>query len=176
MRSVRRGSLVYALTFGTIGLLITNPIVLADEDRGRGDQQHHPAMVQHADGDRDDQADRDDRDDRAGAARVSAIVAALNDQVTTLGALQLDTDNDADLDVGHIRLITLAQLEVGVSSSDATVVTTAVKANTAALQAFLQGGSANANAIDAALTQAGVSPSSVLAILSRGDRLLVVTG
>jgi hypothetical protein len=180
MRSLRGRWLLYALSVGTVGLLITSPVAFADQGRGHGND-HHVVRAQHTDADQDQDQDQDDqvaqadRDDQAHTARVNALVAALNNQVTALSALSLDPDTDADVDAGRIRVVSLAQLEAGLSSTEASTVTTAVNANTAALQTFLQGGSTNATAINAALTAAGVSASSVQAILARGDRLLVVT-
>jgi hypothetical protein len=180
MSASRTRTLIPALSICVAGLLISGSTVWAD-DRGRGDDLHQPAIVGTVDKDNGNedknQHDRNDRDDRTSASMAAALVAALNNQVAVLSSQATDKHEDENevLEVNHVTTVSLATLETGLASADATTVTNAVNANTPALQAFLTGGSANAAAVNNALTAAGITPANVLAILVTDDDVLAVT-
>jgi hypothetical protein len=157
-----------------------------DDDK-HGDQ-HVQIQAQHNDDeDREDRAE-DRRENRPMAIGfVDRLVAALNNQVKALERLNpgdnddVDKDDDdavltADADFDHVRTLSLATLTGRLSSANAARVTTAVNANTGALQTFLNGGTDTANAIKAALADAGIAQANALAIFAFGDdHLLVIT-
>lgn len=157
------------------GLLLTAaPVALADNGHGNGNDNakafNNPHPVVNQLGERGD--------GNAANDRVDNLIAAINNEVSRLSNLTFDDDNRADDDVRtrNVRTISLATLEDGLSSTDAANVTNAVNANSGALQSFLSGGSAQANAIDDGLNAAGISPSSALAIVAlRNGHLVVIT-
>jgi hypothetical protein len=122
---------------------------------------------------------RDDEDENEvenNATRADALVAALNNQVAMLGSREVEIeDADEAPEVGAISSLTLAGLETGLSTADATRVTNAVNANTAALQTFLNNNTLTANAIKTTLSAAGLNPANVLAVLASEDRLIAIT-
>jgi len=136
-------------------MALTAPLAFADDD--------HPQP-------------RHDRD-TAASPRVTHLVNDINSEVTTLSNLKVDrdTDTDTDVDLDATRVISLATLDSRFATDQANTINAAVNANSAALQSFLSNGSAQANAVDAALSEAGVSQSSVLAIVERANHLVVVT-
>ena len=132
------------------------------------------AVPAFADDDRD--GPRHDRDDMA--PRVTRLVNAINHEVTTLSNIKVDADTDSDVDIVDLdatRVLSLATLDSRFNADQANAINSAVNANSTALQSFLSNGSAQANAVDAALSEAGVSQSSVLAIIERANRLVVIT-
>ncbi|GAC1320852.1 MAG: hypothetical protein NVSMB2_17090 [Chloroflexota bacterium] len=129
------------------------------------------------------QEDSDDQrhDNRSRTFNLSAVLNALNAQVNELSTTQVgesedenDDDASATLRVAGVTTMSLATIVTRLSATDAASLTAAVNANTVALQAFLNGGTPAANAIVAALNEAGISPDSVLAILPSRDGELVV--
>jgi hypothetical protein len=126
---------------------------------------------------------RENDDNVANVTTVTDLVNAINNQVATLTTAtpRLEIENEDELNeanevqVEHLRVVSLGTLTAGLSADDATAVTNAVNANTSALQSFLGCGGSTSNAIDAALNAIGVAPSSALTILSDGEHLLVVT-
>lgn len=160
--------------------LMSAPLAFAWDHDNHGGHRHGPTVQVH-DQDNDEDENRDDDDDARNAAdvRLDRLIDAINADVTMLSKLSVNTDGDEDSDDSRfhdVRTISLATLEKNLSATDAASVTTAVNANSAALQTFLNGGSAQAMAIDNALNAAGVSPSTALAIFpTRGHRLFVIT-
>lgn len=120
-------------------------------------------------------------------APVTTPVAVDNDDVQQLlgNVAEMDDDDAAEVaepaeaaeapEVHPFQVVSLATLTAGLAPADATAVTNAVNANTAALQAFLNGGTPGATALDAALNAASVNPGSVLAIFRRDGNTIVVT-
>ena len=179
--------------FTTLAMLAT-PLALADDDHGRHDgrdgDDHRPQVVRVAEQDNDEANEAQEANEanevedeaehvdvnRVEVVRADMLVNAITNEVAMLSTTSLDReDDDEALDIEHLRTVSLAGLETGLTASQVTAVSNAVTANSAALQSFLNGGSANANAIDAALSAAGISRSSVQALLVRGDNLIVVT-
>jgi hypothetical protein len=123
--------------------------------------------------------DHDDEEENVVAvATLDDLVAAINNEVAALTNANVAVEVHAEeneVEVEHLQVINLATLTAGLSAADAATVTSAVNANTSALQSFLASGGANANAIDAALNALGVAPSSVIAIVSNGEQLIAVT-
>ena len=173
--------------------MLSAPLARAEEDHGRGKHEgdrdeHRPAIMLVV----EDQHKHHDDDVvvRLDADRANDLVQAINNEVTILSTVQFnvegdedDEDEDADeaeneveaVEVPNVRTISLATLEAGLTTDQANAVTAAVNNNMAALQSFLNGGTANATTIDAALSAAGVTIANVKAILVRGDTLIVVT-
>lgn len=122
---------------------------------------------------------RDDEDDNEvenDVARANALVVALNNQVAMLSSREVEVeDADEAPEVARVATLTLAGLEAGLSTADATAVTNAVNANTAAVQAFLNNNTLTANAIKTSLSAAGLNPANVLAVLASEDRLIAIT-
>lgn len=178
---IRRGTRFLGVfsALSAVALLAT-PIALADNDHNRADKDDHPrvAHVQQL-GDRDDVQVRDDDDAamNAAAVRLDNLINAINSDVTNLSNLNIDEDDPDDaVNPKVLRTVSLAALESGLSSTAAAEVTNAVNANSGALQTFLNGGSAQATTVDAALNAAGVSTSSALAVFALDDgRLIVLT-
>jgi hypothetical protein len=165
--------------------LIATPIALADDGHGKhgdGDDRARPVQVQVQQvRDQDENVERDDDDDaniNAANIRLTNLVTAINNDVALLSNLGLndEDDDDVNVDIDSVRTVNLATLESGLSSTSAATLTNAVNANSAAVQSFLNGGSAQASAIDMALSSVGISPSTVLAVLPLKDgRLIVIT-
>jgi hypothetical protein len=180
--------------------MLLAPIARADDDHGRGDrgrghgdederarvvvQVQTPAqtvVVQRRDEDEDENEDAEERVVAPNAA--AGLIAAINNEVANLTNREVENEDEdedenevEDVEVGQLAVISLGTLETGLSSADAMAVTNAVNANSAALQNFLNSGTPLANAIKTALTNAGINPASVLAILQgREDRLVIVT-
>src|SRR5207302_11118622 len=109
----------------------------------------------------------------AADVRLTNLLSAINNDVAMLSNLSLKQDDDESSKVSEVRTISLANLESSLSSGAAASVTTAVNTTSPALQTFLNGGSAQATAVDSALNAAGVNPSSALAILTLNDGRLV---
>ncbi len=192
----KRTLIVSVLTALSALALVTTPLALAD-DHGRGDKGDggKQAQVQsdtdrstqpqvQTDVDRGTQAQVQTDADTAQAAATNAadvrldnLLAAISNDVTNLSSLNVNQDDPDDAaNVKAVRTISLASLESGLSATDAAQITNAVNANTSALQTFLNGGTAQATAIDNSLTAAGVSPSSALAVFDlRDGRLIVIT-
>jgi hypothetical protein len=169
----RRHLWTIALAACAVLALSAAPAAFADENHaqhGRDRDDNH-ARVQ--------ARDADDDDDMAAGLRVETLrvdelVTALTNDVTTLS--NLDLDDEGNLSASQVKTVSLATLETGMTPEQVSIVTATANANAAALQTFLAGGSDNANAVNAALSAAGISSSSALAILPRGDDgLLVIT-
>ena len=195
MKTANRGRLCLSLlSLCSVGMLLVAPIARADGDEhhgngnGRGDRDEAAEVRQERAIDLDNRNDENNDADKAGNHEanmvfVTRLVNALNNQVSTLqndalanDNVDVDDEDDHGDNVDQLRVLTLANLTSNLSSADATTVTNAVNANRAALQAFLANGTAEANAIDSALSLSGVPQASVLAILvTRDDRLLVIT-
>jgi hypothetical protein len=186
----RKRWLLAVLSAGTAVAMFATPIALADEDHGGhgggGDgDDHRPQIVQVRDQDRDEVRDNEVQDENeneqvnmnAEAVRADDLVMAINNEVAMLSTTNADRDDEDvnGLDIEHVRTVSLSTLENGLTAAQITAVNSAVSANAGALQTFLAGTSTNAAAIDAALNAAGISPASVMAILLRGDNLIVVT-
>ena len=152
------------VSLATIGTLVLAPSASAHEDHDR--HGHGPAAF----------------------GLVDRFVSALNNQVKLLENQDFDDDDQhffkddddgvlaEEAQIEHVRVISLATLTSRLNSASAQRVTNAVNSHTAALQAFLSGGSENATIVDAALADAGVDQSSALAILPFGDdHILVIT-
>jgi hypothetical protein len=175
-----------------------------DGDRGRDNGavvspatvQVRPAEVEHENDAAEDAAEHavvvtppvttaavDDDDNNRGPGNANELLNQLNNEPTLLNNLTVrnDVDNEDANDAAEaveaprINVMTLSALTNGLPTADAAALTTAVNNDKTAVQAFLGGGGANANAIDAALNAANVAPSSVLAILRQDGRLLVIT-
>jgi hypothetical protein len=174
--------LLAALSATTAIAMFATPLALADDDHhdrhgDRDDHRQQVVQVQVRDQDREDEDEDVDavNMDAAQMARANALVNAVTNEVTVLSNMDFDKDQDVDvLDIDHVRKVSLSTLETGLTTTEAGSVTTAVNANAAALQTFLNGGSANATAIDTALSNAGITTSSAMAILLRGDGNLIV--
>jgi hypothetical protein len=173
--------LLTALSALSVLALLTTPLAFADEDHGhRG--RPGDAQLQQV-GTRDNDANDDDRDDEAAAtnaadARLQRLITVINADVPTLTNLRIgDADADADdLRLEDVRTVSLATIDSRLNSTQASMLTNAVNANSSALQTFLNGGSSQATAIDNALNAAGISPSSALVVLPlRDHRLIVIT-
>ena len=163
--------LLPAISVLTVGLLIASPIAFANHgEHENGDDHDGASVAQVAQTDKDNEDEDENTKATVSSSRVAMLVKALNNQAAKLSA-QMSADDDSEgMEVGSVRTLSLAALEKRFSTSDATAVTNAVNANTAAVQTFLTGGSAGAKAVNSALTTAGVSPTSVLAILMNEDR------
>jgi hypothetical protein len=198
-RNRRIWRLLVATSVCTAGMLLMSPLALADDghggtggddghDRGRDRavqvqvfQTRGDANVNQAEDrndDRDNDNDEQNENNALNNVNVTPLVTAINNEVTTLSTTSLNNDADDAVEANHLQVISLGSLVNGLNATDAAAVTNAVNANTSGLQTFLSGGSANANSIDAALSNAGVSQANVLAIVQteRGvDRLFVIT-
>ena len=201
MSMTRSRWLLPVLSACTAGTMLLAPIAWADDDHGRGDrgrghgdederarvvvQVQTPAqtvVVQRRDEDEDE---NEDVEERVAPNAAAGLIAAINNEVANLTNREVENEDEdedenevEDVEVGRLAVISLGTLEMeaGLSSADATAVTNAVNANSAALQNFLNSGTPLANAIKTALTNAGINPASVLAILQgREDRLVIVT-
>jgi hypothetical protein len=161
--------------------LFAGPIAWADDDEhgDRGDDPGDRRVTVQVTAPNQVVVGRDDEDENEvenAVSRANALVAALNNQVAMLTNREVEAEDADELpEVGAVATISLGALETGLSTADASTVTSAVNANTAALQTFLNNGTVTATAIKNALTAAGVSPGSVLAIFSGEDRLIAVT-
>ena len=202
MSMTRSRWLLPVLSACTAGTMLLAPIARADDDHGRGDrgrghgdederarvvvQVQTPAqtvVVQRRDEDEDENEDAEERVVAPNAA--AGLIAAINNEVDNLTNREVENEDEdedenevEDVEVGQLAVISLGTLEMeaGLSPADATAVTNAVNANSAALQTFLGGTSPLAMALRNALSAAGIAPSNVLAILQgREDRLVIVT-
>jgi hypothetical protein len=183
--------LLATLSVFTTLAMLTTPLAMADDDHGRRDgrdgDDHRPQVVRVAEQDNDQATEANEAtevEDEAEhvnvngvqVARADMLVDAVNNEVAMLSSMDFDRDEDAAmLEIEHVRTVSLSALESGLTASQVTAVSNAVTASSSALTTFLNGGSANANAIDAALSAAGISRSSVQALFLRGDNLVVVT-
>ena len=181
--------LKFVLSVSTVMvLLVGSAAAYADSEYGRSDDADQQVAfaqpVQLADDQPQQRRDADNErhEDRPHTFNLAAVVNALNAQVTELsttlnGGSEDENDDDRASDtrrIAGVSAVSLATIVTRLSATDGAALTTAVTANTAALQAFLNGGTPAANAIVAALNAAGISPGSVLAILPAQDGELMV--
>jgi hypothetical protein len=182
-RMIRGRWLLTVLSLVALSTLTLAPIARAEH----GDNDHHGLAKGHEQAirvqlrDEDENNDNDkDKDDVQAEHRLPAdlankLVEALNFQVAKLSTDEdKDDDDAAALDIDHVRAISLATLTSRFNAADAALLTSAVTNNSAAVQTFLNSGTADAKAVDAALANAGVAQSSVLAILPMSDETLLV--
>jgi hypothetical protein len=163
----RQSHLLAIVAAISAALLFTTPVFAWGNEHptdARGDKDDR---VTHAEN-REDQ----DHDLDAAMMRTMMLVNAINNEVTRLSNMDIDNPDLDDM----VKSISLSKLETGLTPDEATSVTNAVNANTAALQAFLANGTDEAAAIDGALSDLGIARSSALAILpGRHHRFLVIT-
>lgn len=193
MALTRSRWLLPVMSLITAGAMFAGPIAaLADDDhghdrdRGRGDDDDRgrvtivvPAGAQPVVVQRREEEEDENEAPVVAVPAATLLVNAINNEVANLMNRDVemeDADEVEEVEVGQIVNISLATLETGLSAADATAVTNAVNANSAALQTFLNSGTLQANGIKAALMADNITPANVLAILrGRDDRLIVVT-
>ena len=197
MSMTRSRWLLPALSACTAVAMFVSPIAWADDDkggrggggdrgRGRGDDEGRVTVqvqspVQTVVQRRDDDDENENENENRVVVSAAPLVNAVNNEVAALMNLNVDEEEDEDVDeeieVEDVNVVNLAGLEAGLTADQAALVTAAVNANAGALRVFLAGTSPTAVVLSAALRNAGVDPTTVLAVLVSGEHeVTAVTG
>ncbi len=180
--------------------MFVSPIAWADDDkggrggggnrgRGGGDDEGRvtvqvqspvQTVVQRRDDDNENENEIEN-ENRVVVVSAAPLVNAVNNEVAALMNLNLDQEEEVDdeIEIEDVNVVNLAGLEAnaGLTADQAALVTAAVNANAGALRAFLAGTSPSAVVLSAALRNAGVDPTTVLAVLVSGEHeVTAVTG
>src|SRR6266851_4566058 len=185
MHTQQRRWILSALSVGTAVMMFASPVAWADDgeggghggrDRGRDNGNATVQVVNQHEGDDENENNNNVNAANREAALTNALVAAINNQGTTLPNLRLDDeDGVATLEVDQVRVTTLANLVSNLTAADATTVSNAVNSNSGTVQTFLNNGTATANAVKQALTSSGVTATVLAIVMGREDQLIVVT-